>query len=116
MTIQVPCARVRYNSRIARMLCMSKSLQIGVNRYMCNIMNVLCRKLRFVAAFGRIGIVTTRLTSLCLISLTPNFSWVGIAPGELQPLQRFSPATTRTGLVEKTAEAVGVRAGQHPPN
>ena len=53
---------------------------------------------------------------LSLISLTPNFSWVGVTSGELQPLQRFSTAAARTDQVEKTVETVGARAGPHPPN
>ena len=51
-----------------------------------------------------------------LISLTPNFSWVRVASGEVEPLQRFSTVAARTGQVEKTVETVGARAGLHPPN
>jgi hypothetical protein len=69
-----------------------------------------------LAVFGGIGITAPEANQPCLLSLTPNFSWVAVAPEELQPLQRSAPAAARTGQGKKTAEAVGARAGPQPPN
>ena len=71
---------------------------------------------RLFAVCGGMGIAAPRRTSRFLVSLTPNFSWVGFAPGELQPLQRFALPGLSEPPLWKTAEAVGARASLHPPN